>query len=86
MLELLEDEALFVRRNADPGISHGESQHRFSVRACVATDGQYDLALRCEFDRVPNEVDDDLTQPRVVSLQQKRHVAVDLEGQFESLA
>ena len=86
MLELLEDEALLVRRDADPRVGHGESQHRCGVRACLTTDGQYDFALRCEFDRVANEVDDDLSQPRVVSLQQKRDVAVDLEGQFESLA
>ena len=72
-------------RDADAGVAHGESQldrvlvHRLRVHR------QHDLARLGELDRIGEEVDEDLPQPRHVAPDGARDIALEQVGGVEVL-
>jgi hypothetical protein len=70
-----------VLRNADAGIADGELQF---VPGFALFHRQHDLALLGEFDRVAEQVDQDLAQAGHIAFDAGRHVVVHDVGDVES--
>ena len=78
--------------DADAGIAHGETEvHELASRELrrrreTGLDQDEDLSLGGELDRVVQEIDQDLAQPRGVALDHGRHGGIDLAADLQPLA
>src|SRR5436305_15105839 len=70
--EGLEKLPLFVERNADTGIFYAEAQH-----VCGACDPDQNRSRRCEFQRVVDEIAEDLADPHRIPGNARRYVSLD---------
>ncbi len=71
--------------NADAGIADGKPERHALRRLVEDTDGDSDLAGLGEFDRVADEVDENLPDAQRVADEIGGHVLVDLDKKFEAL-
>lgn len=88
LLERLEDDALFFRRNTDAGIDDLKGDHRRRVpkrrvirrpAACCRCNAQCHAALRRELEGVRQQVLEDLLEPLGVGNDALRNVCADLD-------
>src|SRR5260370_10673797 len=56
LTECIEDEALILGRNSDPGIAHREQQGRFGLLALRHANFDADTASFCELHRVSDQI------------------------------
>ncbi len=68
-------------RQADAGVAHGEGQLDCAVDRRARADRQHDLACVGELDRVRQQVEQDLPQPRDVAANGGGHVAFEHVGE-----
>jgi hypothetical protein len=85
LLEGLEDPLLLVRRNADSGVRDHEAQRPLSPLRLDRLDLDQHLAVAGELDRVADQVDDHLPQPRGVAHHERRHPRRDPRDELEAL-
>ena len=82
--EGVKDAGLFFRSDADARVLHAEVKARDHVISGLPLDGQVDLASFGEFQRVPQQVDQNLAQPAGVAHQSVGHVRLDAAIQLQA--
>ena len=82
LLEFEEDARLIFWRNADAGVAHGDDD---VVRLRARFDDDGDAAGFGEFDRVADQVENHLAQPRRIADHARRQALVDIAADFQAL-
>ena len=85
LLEGIEDRGMLVRRDADARVADGEMDEHVLLRFFLDGDLQRDFPLLGELDRVAEQVDHHLPQPRSIAEHPPRDVRCDAAGQLQSL-
>src|SRR5580658_879371 len=74
---------LFVCRDSDPGIPDAEAQDYSLDTRCLRLHVDFYFSLLCEFDRIPDQIHNDLTEPGRISRDgigdSRRHVKNELQ-------
>ena len=78
-----EDGLEFVLRNADPRIDHAH-MNRVGADIGGPRHAHDDLAFAREFQRISNEIRDDLAQPKRVSHDPVAHIGVDIHHEVDA--
>jgi hypothetical protein len=74
----LEDNLLFLRCDADAGVPNRKNQLKLITASRFHADSNPDFSLFSKLDRVADQIDDDLPQPRGVANDLIRHVRVNI--------
>src|ERR1700689_3777138 len=85
LLKLLEESSLLVRCDSDPGVADGELQTCAVVRNRLHRYIYADFSLLRKFNRIPNQVDQDLTQTDRITSQVSGHIRRDVHGELQAL-
>src|ERR1700728_3445736 len=85
LLKLLEEPFLLVQCNSDPGVTDNELQTSEVVRNRLYRYIYADISVLREFNRIPNQIDQDLAKTDRITSQVKRHIRRDPQGDFQSL-
>ncbi|HEX5229018.1 MAG TPA: hypothetical protein VFW44_14975 [Bryobacteraceae bacterium] len=81
MSECLEDQRLFGRRDADAGIADAEMKQIRGFGG--ALNGHRNVAAAGKFDRIADQVDQDLSQAPAVAANAIRHIRLHVPGQVQ---
>src|SRR5580700_6875561 len=82
--EGLEDRALLIGWDSYTGVFHGKMQRGSSGFAALFGHADQDLAVLCELDRVPYQVDQNLTNPPGIAKQRFGNVRRNLADEFQA--
>src|ERR1700678_987937 len=85
LLKLLEESSLLVRCDSDPGVADGELQTSAVVRNRLHRYIYADFSLLRKFNRIPNQIDHDLTKTDRVTSQVSGYIRRDVHGEFQTL-
>src|SRR5207245_2979226 len=81
--ELLEDRGQLLLRDADPRIAHAKLPRGLVAVAAHRARGHVDLTALGELDRVPDQVDEDLSHARRISAHEVRDVGRHVHRELE---
>src|SRR5271156_3376621 len=83
LLKLLEESFLLVQCDADAGVADGKLHARAAVRKRTQRYIDADFSVLCKFDRIANQVDQDLTEPDGIARQVSGHIRRHVHGEFQ---
>src|SRR3984885_5266862 len=84
-MRLLEEPFLLVQRDSDPGIPNNELQTGAVILNRFHRYIYADFSVLSEFNRIPNQVDQDLTKTDRITSQVSGHIRRDVQGEFQAL-
>ncbi len=82
--ERLEDDVELVRGDANAGVRDREQVSAGVIAPAVKLHAEHDLAALRELDRIPDEIDEDLTQSRRISQHPAGHVRHHMAYQLQT--
>ena len=84
LAERFENEALLFRRDADPGVGHGEMYSHCIAVGAFTTRLQTDFAVLGEFQGVAEQICDYLAEPIRIGMNHRRHSVAHLASEFDA--
>src|SRR5580658_8709431 len=85
LLKLLEESSLLVQCDSDPGVADGKLQTSAAVRHLLHRYRDADFPVIGKFNRIPNQIDQDLAQTDRITSQISGHIRRDAQGEFQAL-